>query len=285
MECSTPVSEMREPPKLLGEDSPIMGDSSSASCTSNESTDTISQVKRKAGISNELDGMNVTPTKELSPDSMDRRLALHTIDIVKAAVNNPLVEELREYETHTISLAENSFTSRKPVDLGAAAGMVVLQPADVNVTQSVGMNGMNKTPEGGVHELQSVGMNGMNKTPERGVGGKPSNVLERSKKRVTRRVNELNKGMVNIKVQLGKNAPKELMESIACPDAPSPKRPTPMEIDQHPPTPALKRKKGKHHKNKIAPDQRLITEVWNKGEGSIEYEKDEKVDNGSSLSK
>ena len=46
-------------------------------------------------------------------------------------------------------------------------------------------------------------MNGMNKTPERGDGEKPRNVPERTKKRVTRRVNELNKGMTNIKVQLG----------------------------------------------------------------------------------
>ena len=110
-------------------------------------------MKRKAGISNELDDMVVTPTKELSPDSMDRRLALHSIDLVKAAVNNPLVLELREYETHTVSLADNSFARKKPDGLEAAAGqrdMVVLQPADVNVIQSVGMNGMNKDEmEGG----------------------------------------------------------------------------------------------------------------------------------------
>ena len=144
MECSTPVSGRREPPQLLGEDSPILGDSSSSSSsTYSESADVISQMKRKAGMSNEVDSMVVTRSKECSPDTMDKRLALHTAAIVRAAVNNPLVMELQEQETHTTTLAENSFAKRDTKETGAILVDDEGQGAMVGA-QSVGMDGMNK---------------------------------------------------------------------------------------------------------------------------------------------
>ena len=320
MECSTPVSGRREPPQLLGEDSPILGDSSnSSSSTYSESADVISQMKRKAGMSNEVDSMVVTPSKECSPDTMDKRLALHTAAIVRAAVNNPLVMELQEQETHTTTLAENSFAKRDTKETGAIlvddegqGAMVEAQSVgmdgmnkdlfrggeQVKVSRSVDMDGMNKDPLQGGVQVDGVldrkegskedvggardgsgaaGMNEMNKTPMRGGGNEQLKVFERKKAKATRRVSDADKGKVSIRLQLGEQASKKLLDARACPSAPSPKRPTPMEVDP-PSTPANKKRKSKHGRNKTAPDQRLITDVWNKRRNDKKEEDGERRD-------
>ena len=123
----------------------------------------------------------------------------------------------------------------------------------------------------------AAGMNEMNKTPMRGGGNEQLKVFERKKAKATRRVSDADKGKVSIKLQLGKQASKKLMDSRACPSAPSPKRPTPMEVDP-PSTPANKKMKSKHGKNKIAPDQRLITDVWNKRRNDKKEEDGERRD-------
>ena len=102
-------------------------------------------------------------------------------------------------------------------------------------------------------------------------------VLERRKAKATRRVSDADKGKVSIKLQLGKQASKKLMDARACPSAPSPKRPTPMEVDP-PSTPANKKMKSKHRKNRTAPDQRLITDVWNKGKSDMKEEDGDRRD-------
>ena len=62
----------------MGEDSPLGVSQSSASSGLSDNTDEkIPDVKTKAGMSNELHSMVVTPPKDLSPDSMDLRLAFH----------------------------------------------------------------------------------------------------------------------------------------------------------------------------------------------------------------
>ena len=134
------------------------------SILSNESEDGIPTCKTKAGISDEINSMTVTPEKELSPDTMGRKLALHSIDIIRAAVDNANVPELREEEDHTLALSVNTFAKRSdgtinpgriPRNIDEQEGVMELQP--------VGMDGMNKNPLMGGAE-RSVDMDGMNKT-------------------------------------------------------------------------------------------------------------------------
>ena len=88
METSTPVLAHREPqPILMDDDSPI-NETNHSVINSSSSSEKIPDYKRKAGISNEVNSMAVTPEKELSPDTMDKRLVLHSIDIVRASQDN-----------------------------------------------------------------------------------------------------------------------------------------------------------------------------------------------------
>ena len=177
METSTPILERRETTLIdMEEDSPI-NKCVDRSCTSDESGDIIPTSKVRAGLSNEIDVMAVTPPKEYSPDTMDKKLALHTIDIVKASVNNEKVLELREQVTHVLPLSENTFSKRDDLSIRAAAvdGMNrILQEDSMDVSnRAVGMNGMNKNPLDGDIDVSldnngAVGMDGMNKTPLRG---------------------------------------------------------------------------------------------------------------------
>ena len=206
METSTPLLDRRESNLLdMDDDSPILKDDSGASSAYSESSDTIPEAKVKAGMSNELDTMAVTPPKELSPESMDRKLALHTVDLVKASVNNTKVLEMQEEETHTIRMADNPFARK---DINAVVnedahttdekreecsnveldgmddylqvdemGKVETGAIDLNgmndYLQNVGMDGMNngiKEEDEVTTDLRAVGMNGMNKAQNRGGG-------------------------------------------------------------------------------------------------------------------
>ena len=178
METSTPISGRRETSLIdMEEDSPINKCDMERSCTSDESGDIIPSSKVRAGLSNEIDVMAVTPPKEYSPDTMDKKLALHTIDLVRASVNNERVLELREQVTHVLPLSENTFGKRDDLSIRAAAvdGMNrILQEGRMDVsTRAVGMNGMNKTPSDGDIDASmdnngAVSMDGINKTPLRG---------------------------------------------------------------------------------------------------------------------
>ena len=82
METSTPIAARRESQQIdLGEESPIGGEGSNSLETPDISDERIQDSKNKAGLSNEMDSMNVTLPKEVSPNTMDKRLALHCADI------------------------------------------------------------------------------------------------------------------------------------------------------------------------------------------------------------
>ena len=151
METSTPVSDRREVCLVEADDSPIgkcnQECDQTPSILSNDSEDGIPTCKTKAGISDEINAMAVTPEKELSPDTMGRKLALHSIDIIRAAVDNANVPELREEEDHTLALSVNTFAKRSdgtinpgriPRNIDGREVVMELQP--------VGMDGMNKNP-------------------------------------------------------------------------------------------------------------------------------------------
>ena len=93
METSTPVSLRRDTPILDLTDDSLIG---------KESSDTSSVYS--ASEDNEMDSIAVTPPKELWPDTIDRKLALHAIDLVKASVNNTRVLEMQEHEVHTVKI-------------------------------------------------------------------------------------------------------------------------------------------------------------------------------------
>ena len=167
METSTPISIHREPkPIILDEDSPI-NDANQLEDNSVSSNEKIPDCKLKAGMSNELNSLAVTPESELSSETMGRRLALHSIDIVKASQDNPLIAELKEDHEHILELSMNTFSNKEKVDdLGMSPvikwSAEVDDNDDVKVARSAGMDGMNKTPVG--KSLRSVGMDRMNKT-------------------------------------------------------------------------------------------------------------------------
>ena len=71
METSTPVSGRREAPLIdMGEDSPIERGDHQRSNVSDDSSDIIPTSKVKAGLSNDMDIMAVTPPKEYYPDTI-----------------------------------------------------------------------------------------------------------------------------------------------------------------------------------------------------------------------
>ena len=66
----------------MGEDSPLGESQSNTSNRLSDNTDEkIPDAKTKAGMSNELHSMVVTPTKDMSPDTIDQRLALHCVTL------------------------------------------------------------------------------------------------------------------------------------------------------------------------------------------------------------
>ena len=156
----------------LTDDSPIGKESSDTSSVYSASEDKIPDTKMKAGMSNELDSIAVTPPKDLSPDTMDKKLALHAIDLVKASVNNTRVLEMQEHELHTVDIADNPFGRRE--GKSQVVGMNEMNNG-VNETagaviRAVGMDEMNKEHLGEAVDtaIRAVGMDEMNKTPIRG---------------------------------------------------------------------------------------------------------------------
>ena len=175
METSTPITAHREPNHIIMEEDSPNSDMKQLTDSSTSSMAGIPEHKVKAGMSDEVHSMAMTPAKEVSPDTMDRRLALHTINIVNASQNNSLVSELKEDVEHVLDLSLNTFARKesvcKPNIISAikwSDGEVdmndVLDQDEVetinlcagNSKRSVGMDGMNKTNVGAGTSKQSV---------------------------------------------------------------------------------------------------------------------------------
>ena len=282
METSTPVAERREVCLVEADDSPIGRDCHNSAQTpsmlSNDSEDGIPTSRTKAGISDEINSMAVTPEKEMSPDTMGRKLALHSIDIIKASVNNANVPELREEEDHRLDLSVNTFGKRS--DGSIRAGMIS------GVVQPVGMDQMNKNPLMRGFE-RSVSMDEMNKAPTRGVGelnkepavaveGIPTRTQTKKAPRKTKELMGPKGGTLasGSKLQLGMGASESMLQSRACPNFQSPKRSNPMQSNS--PTP----KRTRMRKSKVLPAQQLLTNIWknvdenNKSEERVKSKRD-----------
>ena len=292
METSTPISGRREINLIeIEDDSPIGNDARSSPCASDVSSDVIPTSKTKAGISDNVDGLEVTPPKEDSPDTRDRKLALHCMDIVRAAVNKDGLAELQEHETHAIPLPENPFAKR-------------VGPPITFSDRAVGMDSMNKPLSGGVNGNRPVGMDSMNKTPKRGgntgditngavamdemnknpIGGgdgvvsstsnkiemppKGSELMGRKHRKGGRKLTgtsaEVTSQVNKFGLKLGERASSSLLGDRACPQGISPKRPIPMELDQATPPPVGKRKKmlGQKRLTISTPTQKRLTDMW-----------------------
>ena len=164
------------------EDSPIDKERSDNSISYNTSDDVIQDQKQKAGMSDEVNTLNMTPPTEQSPDTYERKLALHVSDIVKANMNNFNIPELHENVHESIAIENNSFARKgetNPVRLqdifGPQPSGVILANSTNGGIRSGGMEGMNN----GSHQAsygasdgipRPVGMDGMNKSPGRGGG-------------------------------------------------------------------------------------------------------------------
>ena len=173
METSTPVSERRENNLIeLEEDSPIgksFDDQLQSSIYSNDSADVIPSSKKTAGISDDIDIMAVTPPQEISPDTMDRRLALHYVDIMRSSKNNNMLQELHEPDEHAQDIATNTFAKRSDgqvMDRASAPGIKLQQNLAIEGNRVGVVDEMNENP---VREGDSaVVIDEMNKTSERG---------------------------------------------------------------------------------------------------------------------
>ena len=295
MEASTPVSERRETLLIDMEDSsPINKSDSIQSEVSLESSDNIPTEKMKAGLSDEIVVMNMTPPKELSPDTMDRKLALHCVDIVKAGVNNDKVMELQEHESHAITLSENPFSKKDTaVNVNGAAGMdemnkttggVGEKPPSEEGNGTVDMDEMNKTPagvdlsptrEGG---NGAVGMDEMNKTPL-GVGGESfigqvefnATSTSRGAPNVKRLIKfggrKLSTGgkkeKLDSRLIIGVGASGAALSVRGCPEGQSPKRPSNVDINQVS-SATKRRRRGKKALLEASKDQQTLTKMWKK---------------------
>ena len=189
METSTPLHGRRETKMVdMEEDSSI--ENCDISSLYSPSDDKIADSKQKAGMSNEMDSVVMTPPKLVSPETMDRRLALHARDLVTASVNNPGLQEMQEQVMQTADMSKNPFAKRDDgrqvidlIDPGEndnaledrrhAAGVEGMDKASTEGQQAVGVIGMNKAPEKEPEEanfIRAVGMDEMNNSPIGGVG-------------------------------------------------------------------------------------------------------------------
>ena len=186
MDTSTPITSRRETQLIvLDDESPIGGNSDTSSGMSSD--EVIPGSKTKAGMSNELNSMAVTPPKELSPDTMCLKLALHSVDIVNSSKNNHLVAELWEEEEHILAIGENTFAKKDVEDVNQEPcsnlkwsddAIGFNNGPDIVVKQSGGMDGMNKNESVMVDSKQSVAMDGMNKIAGEEEKGKRSVVMD-----------------------------------------------------------------------------------------------------------
>ena len=231
METSTPISTRRETVMIeMDEDSPLGENQSSASSGMSVYTDEkIPDVKKKAGMSNELNSMIMTPEKELSPNTMDQKLALHCMDIASASVGNSLVEELKYERIHALEVANNSFAKRdggvinagQDGDLfGASSGSamnMIDKPPPFGDVQAVDMDGMNTMTPGG--SGRSVGIDGMNKEMKGGVGllvGGRGRLIKVPGRKLE---GQSPKPSPTTRLIFGAKAPQNIMTLRACPVA------------------------------------------------------------------
>ena len=123
-------------------------------------------------------------------------------------------------------------------------------------------------------------MDGMNKTPIPGGGDCLMNAVGKRKTKIaTRRASLNGEGKLGLKLLLGEGASSQLLETRACPEVSSPKRPSPMEIDQAEPTPSKRKKRGRSVKSKLVTNQPRITDVWKPEEDKIDVMKEGKEAN------
>ena len=171
IQTSTPVHERRDTKIIdMEEDSPINRDTSGkdqSSVGSNESIENIPTSKKKAGISDDVHVMAVTPPCEWSPDTMDRRLAEHCVDIVRASKNNEMVLELQENVEHSRNLTTNIFAKRSDGSVGVGARVDPVEDTDEGNQDAAIVDARNT----GSTSEQAVAMDEMNKTPYWGVNG------------------------------------------------------------------------------------------------------------------
>ena len=258
----------------LGEDSPLESDISSLYSPSD---DKVPDTKQKAGMSNEMNSVVMTPPQLVSPDTMDRKLALHARDLVTASTNNLGLLEMQELAIHTVNMTENPFAKRDDGRQGGdladpigdeAESMEDKNIASVGVLQAVGMNGMNNASNPMPEEaniIQSAAMDGMNNPPIGGGGRKletGAGVEEYEERRIVHGLRRFihpsgdRKNLLSgqdCKVALGLGARRELLEARACPEGFSPKRPTPMEVDARTPS----KKKRKARAKKLVEDKQI----------------------------
>ena len=287
MSTSTPISTRREQKLIdIEDDSPIgisMGNKSSDACDTSD--EKIQDVKNKAGMSNELNSMNVTPPSELSSETMDKKLAAHSFIIAKASECNLLTPELREEGEIVLELNDNPFAKRDggndPVTPHEQlVGMDEMNKSDAGGdSRIVGMDGMNKSGTGGIP--RPVGMDEMNKDCSGGgrglvnaeIGG-GKRIMMQAKRRIATgdEKNSLKKTNGALpKLMIGGNAGRTILTARACPEAPSPKRPVPMEVDVATPTKKPKTSKKRPKKSlrggKVSVpspsrNQHLLTNMW-----------------------
>ena len=116
--------------------------------------------------------MAVTPPQEISPDTMDRRLALHYVDIMRSSKNNNMLQELHEPDEHAQDIATNTFAKRSDgqvMDRASAPGIKLQQNLAIEGNRVGVVDEMN---ENLVREGDSaVVIDEMNKTSERGGDG------------------------------------------------------------------------------------------------------------------
>ena len=98
MDTSTPISTQREQRLIdLDDDSPIgVNVTNNSSEIYHTSDDRIQEVKNRAGMSNEINSMNVSPHKEFSPETVEKKPSAHSFIIAKASESNLLTPELKE---------------------------------------------------------------------------------------------------------------------------------------------------------------------------------------------
>ena len=163
MDSSTPISNRREVVLIgLEDDSPIGGDRSKDSSTYSASEDVVPGEKTKAGMSDEINILAVTPPSEESPNTYERNLALHAGAIAMAAENNQDIPELREEVDQSLDMSCNPFAI-KNIQESVGEPVNISEPG-ASTSGTVGMNGMNKPPIRGGKKSRAAGMNGMNKS-------------------------------------------------------------------------------------------------------------------------
>ena len=112
MDTSTLTNARREAILIdMDEQSSILEDKSTASEPSYSSTeDTINKTKTRAGVSNEMDSTVLTPYKESSPNTMERKLAIGSRDLVVGV--NGSINELKNEDLPAVPLVDNYFNQR-----------------------------------------------------------------------------------------------------------------------------------------------------------------------------